>query len=648
MMSEKALAQDAAAESEPPTSTPLNVNVHSVSTGTNTAAADTDRDTAYAAENTTTNAETPTTPTTPTATTHGNNNNSSPNFDVDDEELQRAMAMALAIQQNPRMSPEDIQKLLLLGSKPNGTGGVGATPTTTANTNTSASTTSWPVAGQRVATMFHTAMEQADQQAKELILAATSAGALAAPSLFANKWGAAAQESSNSTTAAAVLGGDRSASQSPNNNNNTTTTTTTSVRPLNGLVWKRRGGMGKYSQTAAWELRRMELVGSRLTYFKTVSTKEISSSMEKNVVVVEESAGDEESDDEEEGMVVATRKRTTSWLGSSSGTSTTSQAAATLTPRGYLDLAKEKATVCASFGHSGAPSPFALSIKVGADSKTKWKLCFDHHKTQMTWLAALSDVAIQTSVDLYNQSLLHAADPSAGPDFTAQQLHQPPQQQQQQQQQQMLDSTKRSGANNNNRLWMMDAYAFQNTNSSKQQRAVFVSSDTTSQSGSPEDDEDDDETTLADRETTTTAHYKETDDLLLGASEKSRRSVKAADHNGEAEHLLDAENDVDLETSAETNFQRLALLVNVGLILSRASSVPIEGFCKFCKLWIYDDMSLFFWFLKIYVAHLHLRRVFCRLDQRWSVRFVEQNKRACSAIQKCCIVNENFQIKCNR
>ena len=80
------------------------------------------------------------------------------------------------------------------------------------------------------------------------------------------------------------------------------------------------------------------------------------------------------------------------------------------TPRGYLDLVKERASVAAATGHSGAPSPFAISIKIKAD--TYWKLCFDNHAVQMEWLAALTDVVVNASVDAYNANLVAAADPS--------------------------------------------------------------------------------------------------------------------------------------------------------------------------------------------------------------------------------------------
>lgn len=137
---------------------------------------------------------------------------------------------------------------------------------------------------------------------------------------------------------------------------------------FSGSAWKRRGGFAKLgSYTSAWESRHLQLRGKVLLYFDSDPTKALSSSNDPQELL-----------------------------------------------RGYIDLAEEKATIQASFGHSGAPSPFCLSIKVavGLAQETKWKLCFDHHHTQMEWLTAISDVVIQCSVDMYNRALLDAANPS--------------------------------------------------------------------------------------------------------------------------------------------------------------------------------------------------------------------------------------------
>lgn len=139
-----------------------------------------------------------------------------------------------------------------------------------------------------------------------------------------------------------------------------------------GPVWKRRGGLGKLaSYTNAWESRHLQLRGTVLLYFDSDPTKASSSSNDPQELL-----------------------------------------------RGYLDLAEEKASVQATFGHSGAPSPFCLSIKVpvGLAQETKWKLCFEHHQTQMEWLSAISDVVIQCSVDVYNRALLDATNPKGAMD----------------------------------------------------------------------------------------------------------------------------------------------------------------------------------------------------------------------------------------
>ena len=47
--------------------------------------------------------------------------------------------------------------------------------------------------------------------------------------------------------------------------------TPTNMIRLTGLAWKRRGGMGKYSSTSAWERRRIELRGRKLMYYKKES-----------------------------------------------------------------------------------------------------------------------------------------------------------------------------------------------------------------------------------------------------------------------------------------------------------------------------------------------------------------------------------------
>lgn len=187
---------------------------------------------------------------------------------------------------------------------------------------------------------------------------------------------------------------------------------------VSGLVWKRRGGLGKLaSSSSAWELRQVELRGTVLFYYAT-------SEDEGQTPKVYGSNPTEEDSDRQ--------------------------------PRGYLDLAEERAVVQASFGHSGAPSPFCISIIVGLVQETKWKLCFDHHQTQMEWLAAISNAVIQCSVDDYNNALLQAANPNNS--LSESSLLRPPPVYE--------PGGKQDGANHDNtskqtnfhRLWMTDEY----------------------------------------------------------------------------------------------------------------------------------------------------------------------------------------------
>jgi 2-hydroxy-3-keto-5-methylthiopentenyl-1-phosphate phosphatase len=125
-------------------------------------------------------------------------------------------------------------------------------------------------------------------------------------------------------------------------------------------------------------------------------------------------------------------------------------------PRGYLDLAEERAVVQASFGHPGSPSPFCISIKVGLVQETKWKLCFDHHQTQMEWLAAISNTVIQCSVDDYNHALLEAANPNSSQSESS--LLRPPPVYEPGGKQDDADEDNTSRQTNFHRLWMTEEY----------------------------------------------------------------------------------------------------------------------------------------------------------------------------------------------
>jgi hypothetical protein len=214
---------------------------------------------------------------------------------------------------------------------------------------------------------------------------------------------------------------------------------------LAGIAWKRRSGLGKYSATSAWERRRIELQGTRLLYYRTEKeaqdVKDLSPTSSREEALLPNSFSEDPKDNE--GVVVAKRSN---WFEQAAANWTHSDDPAA--PRGYVDLVKEKATAHVAFGHSGAPSPFAISLKVRGE--TKWKLCFDYHSTQMEWLAALTDVVVQTSIDAYNTNLLEAADPANQAEsvyFPPGAVNEPPT---------AADEKRDLGQH---RLWMMEPYS---------------------------------------------------------------------------------------------------------------------------------------------------------------------------------------------
>jgi len=216
---------------------------------------------------------------------------------------------------------------------------------------------------------------------------------------------------------------------------------------ISGILWKRRSGFGKHSTIKAWEKRFVELRGSKLIYYRTDEEKkkeeekevEDSTAMKNSGVSPpsgistprspsqDDNAAENSAEQGEQSITtpnnsnnndtdisaskklgnifgqaaqvaeqrIQTAREELTRLASVTGIGHSS--AADNTPRGILDLSKESASVSASMGHSGAPSPFCLSIKV--KSETKWKFCFVSHGMLMEWLAALTDVIVKSSVD---------------------------------------------------------------------------------------------------------------------------------------------------------------------------------------------------------------------------------------------------------
>ncbi|KAL7554640.1 hypothetical protein ACHAWF_018235 [Thalassiosira exigua] len=187
---------------------------------------------------------------------------------------------------------------------------------------------------------------------------------------------------------------------------------------LSGVLWKRRSGLGKHSAIKAWERRRVELRGTRLMYYKSAEEEE-----------AEDTGKDKERDKDDgpvdtgkEGDALDAPSRPTSGAGDADASSAPRRPLGLLqaaerqlqsareelgrltgissaeedAPRGILDLVKERASISASAGHSSAPTPFCLSIRVGGE--TRWKFCLEGHGQLMEWLAALTDVVVGASV----------------------------------------------------------------------------------------------------------------------------------------------------------------------------------------------------------------------------------------------------------
>lgn len=188
---------------------------------------------------------------------------------------------------------------------------------------------------------------------------------------------------------------------------------------LSGILWKRRSGLGKHSTIKAWEKRRVELRGSKLLYYETpeeaqretITTATLEqSSVEhpspnitpKRVSLLEQAAQNAEKQIQTARDELSRMAQT---VGLESLLSSSYQPDSNnAEPRGILDIVKENATIGASVGYHGAPTPFCISIKVKGE--TKWKFCFENHKLLVEWLTALNDVVVRFSVEEANREEL--------------------------------------------------------------------------------------------------------------------------------------------------------------------------------------------------------------------------------------------------
>ncbi|GAX23617.1 hypothetical protein FisN_12Hh189 [Fistulifera solaris] len=294
---------------------------------------------------------------------------------------------------------------------------------------------------------------------------------------------------------------------------------------LSGLAWKRRGGMGKFSSTAAWERRRIELQGNILLYYLRDASEETTTGSDYISPTKSLSADEDQSP---EGIVVTKRatwleQAAQNWIAGSDDPTA---------PRGYIDLVKEKATVQATTGDSGCPSPFAISIKVRGE--TKWKLCFDHHRSQMEWLVAITDIVVQNSVDQYNALLLQAADP-AYQNETA--VFRPP----------SVEKPPSKDNDKSHRLWMTEPYSVSSFNGGKNDAFDRDGAEKSSSEG-------------------------------IDDSQRSRVAESEILVTPEINVALDSANSSDKWKIPEKHLFYVFGVINVSLIYARASSTSLEGF----------------------------------------------------------------------
>lgn len=325
---------------------------------------------------------------------------------------------------------------------------------------------------------------------------------------------------------------------------------------LKGVAWKRRGGMGKYS-TTAWERRGISLEGTKLHYFRQEDVRAADNAqIDEDEAVLEDGLPSSGGNNKEQRGVVGGPNSwfETAGLNWSSSTSVES-AEGSVIPRGTIDLAKDSATVHAAFGHSGAPSPFALSIKIRGE--TKWKLCFDRHSTQMQWLSAISDVVVQSSVDTYNASLLEAADPSNHVDFA---LFQPPINKD--------GPATREGpiSGQANRLWLLERYRVTSRDYIEEDDDAMEANMLTEQTNVA---------VMSDKMTDTTVA---TDTIDIEIFEDKAPAMEFTELDHIAAQQVARVNAKHVWAIPQENIWRLLALVNLALFYARASSTSVAGF----------------------------------------------------------------------
>jgi Protein ENHANCED DISEASE RESISTANCE 2, C-terminal/PH domain len=322
-----------------------------------------------------------------------------------DEEIRMATAMALAIQNNPNLTPDEIHELL--GQQTPAPIAPYSSPSMTTTTAAAAAKKPASMSGaggggqfRGLANMFsttnmmmddvhsssshnHRTISMAASNTPRLVqgLADRARGRLQDIMMLHNNNNATTTSTSNTTTTAAAKDsttmmtttttstGTNShhhhLSDDHNSNDNHSGSAAALHRTILGTAWKRRGGLAKFTTTSCWERRYFCLLGPVQNHLVYYAEEPPQSSDHNNNV-----------------------------------------SAAAVEPRGTIDLTQHSITVAA--GHSGAPTPYAISIK-NSHGETKWKICCDSHQMQITWLLSLSSCTIRHSVDSSNTNLIKAA-----------------------------------------------------------------------------------------------------------------------------------------------------------------------------------------------------------------------------------------------
>ena len=147
---------------------------------------------------------------------------------------------------------------------------------------------------------------------------------------------------------------------------------------LEGVVWKRKPGFGKLSDTVgvgrSWERRHLVLHTST------------------------------EKDDDE-----GSKFRLCYYAIEDKGS---------MMPRGTMYLNPERVSISTTHLTEMIPmqpTPYSLSVKIS--DGTKWKLCFENRKSQMAWLVVLAGVLVDSTVSAYNMHTLSIQENKWNPSY---------------------------------------------------------------------------------------------------------------------------------------------------------------------------------------------------------------------------------------